>query len=133
MRHELAHVRRRDDWINLVQHFIHALRLSPLDTEIYRVESALAVAFLLQGKFREAIEWTTKSLARQPNWARSVRTLAAAQALLGNLDEAQKAVTRLRELDPVLCISGLPQMLPYHFPKDLAIWTEGLRLAGLPE
>ena len=116
-----------------IEHFAHGLRLSPLDPEIYRVEIALAIALMLLGRFRESVEWATKSLARQPNWARSVRTLAAAQALAGNLDEARKAMTRMRELDPVLCISQLPQMLPYPLPKDLAMWTEGLRLAGLPE
>ncbi len=116
-----------------IAHFAHGLRLSPLDPEIYRVESALGVALMLQGKYREAIEWTTRSLARQPNWSRSVRTLAAAQALSGNLDEARRAMTRLRELHPTMCISRLADMVPYPTPKDMAIWTKGLRLAGLPE
>ena len=116
-----------------IEHFTHGLRLSPLDPEIFRVEGALAIALLLLGRYQEAIDWSTNSLARQPNWTRSVRTSAAAHALAGNLDEARKAMGRLRELNPTLRISRLPQMLPYIWPKDLATWTEGLRLAGLPE
>jgi tetratricopeptide (TPR) repeat protein len=116
-----------------IEHFTHGLRLSPLDPEIFRVEGALAIALLLLGRYQEAIDWSTSSLARQPNWTRSVRTSAAAHALAGNLDEARKAMGRLRELNPTLRISRLPQMLPYHWPKDLATWIQGLRLAGLPE
>ena len=116
-----------------IEHFTHGLRLSPLDPEIFRVEGALAIALLLLGRYQEAIDWNTSSLARQPNWTRSVRTSAAAHALAGNLDEARKAMGRLRELNPTLRVSRLPQMLPYQLPKDLGTWIQGLRLAGLPE
>jgi TolB-like protein/Flp pilus assembly protein TadD len=116
-----------------IEHFTHGLRLSPLDSEIYRLEMALAIALMLRGRFLEAVDWSTRSLARQPNWNRSWRASAAAHALAGNLDEARRAMGRLRELDPTLRLSRLPQTLVYRCPKDLAMWTEGLRLAGLPE
>jgi tetratricopeptide (TPR) repeat protein len=116
-----------------IEHFMHALRLGPLDPEIYRVEAGLAIAMMLLGRYREAIDWSTRSLARQPNWARSLRTAAAAHALEGNLEEARRAMRQLLELYPGLRMSALPHLLPYRTPKDMATWTEGLRLAGLPE
>ena len=47
-----------------IEHFTHGLRLSPLDPEIFRVEGALAIALLLLGRYQEAIDWSTSSLAR---------------------------------------------------------------------
>jgi hypothetical protein len=40
---------------------------------------------------------------------------------------------RLRQLDPALRISNLGDWLPIRRPEDLATFTDGLRMAGLPE
>jgi hypothetical protein len=58
---------------------------------------------------------------------------AASSALAGQLAEAQKAMTRLRQLDPALRVSNLHDFLPLRRPEDLEKLSEGLRLAGLPE
>jgi hypothetical protein len=49
------------------------------------------------------------------------------------LDQAHKAMARLREIDPTLRVSGLRHLVPFRRPEDLAIYEEGLRKAGLPE
>jgi len=49
------------------------------------------------------------------------------------MDEAAKAVTRLRQLDPALRISTLREALGPYRPEDLAKYEAGLRKAGLPE
>jgi hypothetical protein len=46
---------------------------------------------------------------------------------------AQKAMVRLREIDPSLRISNLREVISYLRSEDLAKWEEGLRKAGLPE
>jgi hypothetical protein len=60
--------------------------------------------------------------------------VVAGNVLAGRLEQAQKALARLRELDPALCVSNLKDRLgPYRRAEDLARYEEGLRKAGLPE
>ena len=58
---------------------------------------------------------------------------AASNALAGRLEQAQKFMARLRDLDPTLRISNLKDRLPPLRPEHLARVAEGLRQAGLPE
>ena len=54
--------------------------------------------------------------------------------MAGRLVEANKAVARLRQLNPVLRISNFKELLgPYRRTEDLSRYAEGLRRAGLPE
>jgi adenylate cyclase len=58
---------------------------------------------------------------------------AAGHALAGRLDQAQKAMARLRQIDPTLRVSDLKHVLPFRRSEDIARYEEGLRKAGLPE
>jgi TolB-like protein/class 3 adenylate cyclase len=117
----------------VIEYAMRALRLSPIDPGVYRSESNVAAAFLLSGRYDEAISWSAKALTRQPNYMLALRTLAAANALKGNLDEAQRTMTRLREVYPALRLSNYTDYLPYRQHEDIERMLEGLRLAGLPE
>jgi hypothetical protein len=59
--------------------------------------------------------------------------LAASHALAGRRDEARRAMGDLRRLDPTLRLSGLKDWLLFHSPEHVAVFSEGLRRAGLPE
>jgi len=54
-------------------------------------------------------------------------------ALAGRMEEAQNAVSRLRQLDPALRVSDLKEIIPLRRQQDFARYAEGLRKAGLPE
>jgi hypothetical protein len=58
---------------------------------------------------------------------------AASNALAGRLAEAQKAMARLRQLDPDLRMYSLNDLFPIRRSEDFARWAEGMRRAGLPE
>jgi hypothetical protein len=58
---------------------------------------------------------------------------AASSALSGRLAEAQRALARLREIDPALRLSNLHEFIPLRKPEDFNRLAEGLRKAGLPE
>ena len=116
-----------------LEHLRRALRLSPLDPEIYLAETNMALAHLLQGRYGEASTYASRALVRQPTWTVAMRASAAADALAGNLDEARTTVTRMRHLDPAMRLSSLRNDLPYRRPQDVDRLIEGLRLAGLPE
>jgi hypothetical protein len=53
--------------------------------------------------------------------------------LAGRTEQAQKAITRLRQLDPAFRVSDIKRLVTLRRPEDLARYEEGLRLAGLPE
>jgi hypothetical protein len=59
--------------------------------------------------------------------------LAASCAITGRQEQAEKAMTRLRELDPGLRISNLAHLVPLRRPEDFSRLVEGLRKAGMPE
>src|SRR3990170_4226052 len=110
-----------------------AMRLSPLDPEMYRMQAGMAVAHLFAGRFDEASSWAGKSFRDLPTFLMVVALIAASHALAGRTDEARRAMQHLRQLDPALRISNITDFIPIHRPQDLAIFSEGLRKAGLPE
>ncbi len=115
------------------EHFARAMRLSPLDPEMYRMQAGMALAHLFAGRFDTASSWAEKAFRHLPSFLMVVSIIAASHALAGRPDEAQRAMNHLRRLDPTLRVSSLADWLPIHRPKDLATFADGLRRAGLPE
>jgi hypothetical protein len=58
---------------------------------------------------------------------------AIANALNGDVQEAQRVTRRMQELGLPQRISDLRDRIPYRRPEDIARFLEGMRLAGLPE
>jgi TolB-like protein len=123
----------RGDSEGAIVHFAHAMRLSPLDPEIYRMQAGTAVAHLFAGRFDEASLWAAKAYRDLPTFLMVVSIIAASHALAGRTDEAKQAAQHLHELDPTLRIANLRDWLPIQRPQDLAVFADGLRKAGLPE
>ena len=94
---------------------------------------ASQASFLSSGCGEEAADWAGKALRMRPNYLTAVRGAAASHALAGRLNEAQKFMTQMRGLDPVLRIVNLNELLPLRRQEHFDRWREGLRLAGLPE
>jgi TolB-like protein/Flp pilus assembly protein TadD len=116
-----------------LEHLAHALRLSPFDPPIFRVHAGIAYAHFFAGRYEDASTSAEIALRSQPNYLTALRGAAAIQALAGRLDEAQKTMARIRELDPALRLSNLGELMPFRRAEDFGRWAEGLRKAGLPE
>jgi TolB-like protein len=116
-----------------IEHLEHAIRLSPLDLELFRMQAGMALAHFFAGRFDAAAAWGEKSVGNLPDFLAAVCVTAASHALAGRTDKARKMMERLRTLDGSLRISNLQEWLPIHRPEDLARLANGLRLAGLPE
>ena len=116
-----------------IEYFTHAMRFSPLDPEMYRMQAGMAFAHLFAGRFDVASSWAEKSFPQLPDFLMVAGIIAASHALAGREHEAQRAISHLRQLDPALRVSNLKDWLPIHRPEDLAIFANGLRRAGLPE
>ena len=116
-----------------IAHFERAMRLSPLDPELYRIQAGMAAAHLFAGRFDVASSWAEKAFRGLPGFLMAVAIIAASHALGGRAGEAQRAMRHLRELAPALRVADLEDWLPIRRPEDLATLAEGLRRAGLPE
>jgi adenylate cyclase len=116
-----------------LDHDLRSLRLSPIDPRIGQVQTAIAFAHFNLEQFDEAAEWGEQGTRTQPNWPLSLGIAAASFALCGRQDEAQRAIARLRELNPIVSISTIVRTVPFRRHEDAARWAEGLRRAGLPE
>lgn len=113
--------------------FTHAMRLSPLDPELYRMQAGTAAAHLFLGHFDTAAAWAEKAQRELPSLLLAAAILAASHALAGRIDEAQRAMGHLRRLDPGLRLSTLADWLPLRRPENVALLQDGLRRAHLPE
>jgi TolB-like protein/DNA-binding SARP family transcriptional activator/Tfp pilus assembly protein PilF len=117
-----------------IDHLERATRLSPLDPLTNRTRTTTAHAHFFAGRYEEASSWAAMTLREWPDYQTALRIAAASNALAGRLEEAKSARERLQKLDPKLRISNLAEELgPYDRPDDIARYSEGLRVAGLPD
>jgi TolB-like protein len=116
-----------------IERFERAMRLSPLDPRMPRVQAAIADAHFHAGRYDEASSWATIAIREVP-YHNGLRILAASNALAGRQKQAKLAMARLRQLDPELRVSNLGNVQgPYRRPEDVARYEDAMRKAGLPE
>jgi adenylate cyclase len=136
----LADAWRLSGWVNVwrgapdmaIKHFMQAMRMNPIGLLI-GITSGIAFAHFFAARFDEASSWAERGLREQPDSHQSLRIAAASHALAGRIEAAQKAMARLRQIDPVLRVSNLKELTPLRRPEDIARYKDGLRKAGLPE
>jgi tetratricopeptide (TPR) repeat protein len=116
-----------------IERFAHAMRLSPLDPEMFRMQAGTALAHLLAERFDVASSWAQKAFRDLPSFAMVSGIIAASHALAGRTEAAQQAVRHLRQMGPEMRISNLKDWIALRRPQDLDLFAEGLRKAGLPE
>jgi tetratricopeptide (TPR) repeat protein len=114
-----------------IERLMRAIRLSPLDREIFNMQSGIALAHFHAGRYDDALAWVAKAQVEQSNFAPTARHAAAINALAGRMEEAAKALTQLLQIDPTCRLSNISD--PYRRPEDRAQLIEGLSKAGLPE
>jgi len=117
-----------------IERVTRAMRLSPFDPLKYNMETVMAHAHFIAGRYDEAAASAERAVRQQPaEYVSAVRILAASSAFAGRQSEAEKAAARLRQLDPTFRICDLKDRTPFSRPQDLARYAEALRKAGLPE
>ena len=116
-----------------LERFARAMRLSPLDPLAVRMRSGTAHAHFFLGRYDEAASWAAIALQDNADFQPGLRVAAASNAMAGRLEQAHKAVARLRQINPVLRVSSLKEVLGPYRREDLSRLEEGLRQAGLPE
>jgi len=107
--------------------------LSPFDTLLPYLLNGIAGSNLILGNFTEAAEAGRESVGIIDEIDVVYWFLSAACAYSGLAEEAQRAVTKLVELNPLSSISHFRETLPFKNPDHLEIVLEGFRRAGLRE
>lgn len=116
-----------------IANLAQAIRLSPLDPDLYSMQAGTALAHFVAGRYEEAARWAEMAIREQPTFFPALRNAAASYALTGRLDLAKQALGRVLQADPQMRVSNVSQRVPLRRPDDLARYLEALRLAGLPE
>ena len=116
-----------------VERFARAMRLSPVDPELFQMQTGTAMAHMFAGRFDMASAWAERASRELPDVLRVFAFGAASHALAGRMDEARRAMQHVRRLDPALRLSNVADWVVLRRPEDLATFVEGLRRAGLPK
>jgi len=113
-----------------------AMRLNPLDPEVFRSEQLMTLVSVYQGRYDEAVAWAKRVELHNPSFHVGVFASAAANALAGNADEAQRQVRRILERQPEATVTWFRDNRPGGLARPNISGDkilEGLRLAGLPD
>ncbi len=114
--------------------YLHrAIRLSPRDPGAHVSLTGIAHCHMALGDYPEALLWAARSLALTPNYHCTYWMLIAANAQLGQMDEARKFLAQFRKLAPGVTVASIWAGQPQKDPSRCAAVLEGLRLAGLAE
>jgi TolB-like protein len=115
-----------------LDHFAHAIRLSPFDSSTH-IHAAMAYAHFLAGRYDIASSYGEMAIRDNPTFLHSICISAASNAFAGWLEPAQRDMARALELKPDLRASNLGDLAPFRRAEDLATFAKALRKAGLPE
>ena len=116
-----------------VVHSRAALKLSPRDPWLTFILANLGLAHFMLHELNEAAECQKKALDLNPTNLRALHRLAAAQAHLGQLDEARATFQGSLKLMPSANLAFIDATYPFRKPEDRVFFLDGLRKAGLPE
>ena len=134
-----AQVLRRCAWVRIfvadadraIDEFSRSVRLSPVDPEIGYSLSGIAYAYILKGDCLKALDFARRSSREMPRWLGTWVSVAVAAANLGYKKEAEEAVQQILTLSPLYSMARRPNI--FRDLKSSKIFSDGLRLAGVPE
>jgi tetratricopeptide (TPR) repeat protein len=118
------------------EHTLRAIELSPRDPQLALWYYQLALTYIHQQRYDEAVEWGRRSVQVNPNLRYPYRVLAAALALSGRVDEARTIAAEMLRRYPKETIRAFLTRETcansvYRAGQEREIL--GMRLAGIPE
>jgi adenylate cyclase len=118
---------RREEAIDLAE---TGIRLSPTDPRLDRWLPALAGAHYQLRHYAEAAEVGRRSWTLNRNWPHGLRYVVAGLAQLGKMEDAQAALTELKQMDANLEYTASVFRRNWPDVADVDHILEGLRKAG---
>ncbi|WP_375415443.1 adenylate/guanylate cyclase domain-containing protein [uncultured Bradyrhizobium sp.] len=117
-----------------IKHADQAMRLSPLDRNLFTYYSSLNLAHYSLGSYEEAVKWGKLCFSENPQYTANLRYLAAALTALDRLDEAREVAATIRQREPLFRLSTFERTLqPFRDPEISSRYMQHLRTSGLPD
>ena len=114
-----------------IRSFERAMRMSPVDPQLYTALTGMGFALIELRRFDEAIIVAKKAQRLNPCYPGPYRCFASAFAHLGRDAEVREAAARMLEIDPTFTISAWSARS--QLSKTAKLMIEGFRKAGLTE
>jgi len=111
----------------------NGLRSTSRDQRGSWLYDALGHVHFFLGQYEKAIDVSHRALQQDPSLFGAVVTLACANAQLGNQDEAQDAIQRLRNYIPGYSLRAVRKNPMFSDAAYVEKLVDSLQLAGLPE
>ncbi|WP_027522918.1 adenylate/guanylate cyclase domain-containing protein [Bradyrhizobium sp. Ec3.3] len=109
-----------------------AMELSPLDPQRYYFESLGATAQLSAHRYSEAEKLARSSLVLNRMHPSTWRVLTIALVAQNRMEEARRALGKMRELEPALTVERYIARAPNAHLETGRHWARCLEMAGLP-
>jgi adenylate cyclase len=110
-----------------------ALKSTPRDFRGSWLLDAIGHGYFFRGEYERAIELSNRGIQSDPGLIGGWVTLACANARLGRMDEAKRAIDQLLADIPRYSLSAVRKNPMFVDPKLVEELIDSLRLAGLPE
>lgn len=107
-------------------------RMSPFDPRAHLNMNATATAHLLLKDFENSLFWSERVLSNWPSHSVALQNRAAALSLLGRVEEARLAVSRLLDAKPNASASLMRRRRVLDNDMQERV-IDALRIAGLPD
>ncbi|WP_170611225.1 adenylate/guanylate cyclase domain-containing protein [Ruegeria arenilitoris] len=128
--HSLIMCGELEEGINACQ---TALKSTPRDFRGSWLLDAIGHGYFFRGEYEKAIDLSNRGLQSDPGLFGALVTLACANARLGRMDEAKRAIDQLLTDIPRYSLSAVRKNPMFVDPKLVDELIDSLRLAGLPE
>src|SRR3989440_265160 len=137
----LAVARYWNGWVQLylgdgdsaIKQFQIGLRMSPLDPLIFMAQNGMAMAHFLAGRYEDGSLWAKIAVQQNPDYVGGHRALMACHAMAGRVEEARQSWAVARQMDSTQRISTIIKRFNFRRPKDIQLYAEAYRIAGMPE
>ena len=96
------------------------------------IATSLGIAYFAQQRFEQAATCLERALVHSHRFTIALRDLAASYAMLGEKEKAAAIIQEVLKVEPQLTITKLRERTRFY-AENWQGFTEGLRLAGLPE
>jgi adenylate cyclase len=117
-----------------VAHAKHAVRLSPLDQNIFFLHSNLCLAHYSHGDYDEAVRWGEICRSENPRFSAGFRLLSASLVALGEIERARVTASQMLSIEPNFSLAVYARTRqPFRDPEAGVLMIERLRIAGLPD
>jgi TolB-like protein len=115
------------------RHFARYTRMASTGVLNFYYDSGLALFEVLRRDESAAIRFGRRATELNPNYTAGLKHYLSALGHAGLYAEARVVLRRLAAAEPGFTIQHVMALPPFQRPADIAYYTTGLRLAGLPE